>query len=259
MTAIYDPVLSRIVLESPLPALTYDLAADLEKRGLAPVEVRVGGQGVLALLHGPGTPAILVSRLLDALQPIVPEAIGPDDGLAPGEVIVRLGDAAVLTVDVRADSPALLARAATLVQQAGLRLGEQHLELQDGCRLHHNGAPVPSRQLLRWALARRGLVVSEQEQAASSPEMRDRMELRLVDSSLTGQPARERFGVQVLTDDLDAGEALRLRLESAGFTSCQVALRGDEEPAEEPRFRLFPGPFSTQRAPADLAMLRLAF
>ena len=47
---------------------------------------------------------------------------------------------------------------------------------------------------------------------------------------------------------MDAGEALPLRLQSVGFTTVQVALRGDEEGSEEPRFKLYPGPFSPQRA-----------
>jgi hypothetical protein len=77
MTSNYEPVPSRIVLESPLPALAYDLAAHLEQRGLAPVEVRPAGPGPLALHHGPGTSAGLVSKLLDALQPLVPDGGGP--------------------------------------------------------------------------------------------------------------------------------------------------------------------------------------
>src|SRR5687768_16790768 len=99
------PSSARIVLESSLPALGYDLAADLEQRGLGPVEVRSGGPGPVAVTHGPGTPASLLTRLLEALRPLAPESVGAEETLAPGELIVRLGEPASVIVDVRADSP----------------------------------------------------------------------------------------------------------------------------------------------------------
>jgi hypothetical protein len=254
MTSTYEPIPTRIVLESSRQALAYELAADLERRGLAPALVRSGTPSTLALTHGPGTSAVLVTRLLAALEPLVPETVGVDDNLEAGELVVHLGEPARVVVDVRGDSPALLARVAGLVEQLGLRVGEQHLELQDECKLHHAAAPALPRQLLRKALGWRGLVVTEQDHPpAAGAEVRDRIELRLVDPGLAAIPARERFGVQILSDDLPAGDALRRRLESAGFSSCQIVLRED---GDEPRFRLHPGPFSSQRAPADLARLR---
>jgi hypothetical protein len=253
MTAEIVP--ARIVLESARPALAYELAAELEQRGLGPVEVRHAEDGPPSLRHGPATPLQLVTRLLDVLRPLAPDTVGPDDALAAGELIVRLPEPGDVLVEVRADSPELLGRVAGLVEKVGLRLGQQHLEVQDHCRLHHASAPIAARQALRWALGRAGLRVEEQDHTVNGGDGGVRIELRLRDPEQAARPLPERFGVEIATDDLDAADALRNRLLAEGFAFCRVSLI-DEDGEEEPRFRLHPGPFSNTRAPADLARLR---
>src|SRR5262245_13883983 len=129
-----------IIVCSPLPALAYEMAADLESRDLGTVEVRTGGDGNFRICHAPGMPAATVRRLLSALQPLRPEHVAADNALSAGQIVVHTGELSELTgcsLAIRADSPELLARAAELVESVGMRPRAKLLEIQDSCQLHH--------------------------------------------------------------------------------------------------------------------------
>src|SRR5262249_47503178 len=128
MTPEKPPVtdLARLTLEASPASLAYDLAADLAGGGLGPVGVRPVSEGPPGVGHGPGTPAALVARVLEALRPIAFESVAADDALAPCEFVVRVGEPNRVSVDLRADSTELLDRAAVLVEQLGFRVAERH-------------------------------------------------------------------------------------------------------------------------------------
>jgi MoxR-like ATPase len=247
----------RIVIETPLSALGYELAADLEEKGFGPVRVLAGEGGPFEMRHAPGTPAAAVTRFLAALKPLVPDEVGAHDDVPGDAIVLRLGDfddLSACVVDLAADSEAMLGLGREVLDGLELRCSGARLAAQDIGRLHHAPGHVTVRRLLRWALARRSVEIDEQEH----PEWGDEsnvLQLRLRDAAEAKRPLRERFEVEVATDDADAVERLSERLRADGFRCRPVApLPG----RGQLRFRLLPGPFTQERAPADFARLRLA-
>ena len=248
-----------LTVETAMPVLAYDLAADLEQRGLGRVQVRPCEEAGLTLSHAPGLGASTIARLLDAIKPLEPEHVGAEQDLAAGQAVLRLGkpaDAGDISVDIHADSQAMLDRAGEMIEALGMKRGDFYLEFVERPLLQHGGAAPLPRQLLRWGLARLGCRVPDN--GGSGDGGSNSIELFLLDPVLAARPMRERFGVRLATDDLDAAEILRQRLEGEGFKVEQMELLAPETPADTPRFRIEPGPFSPRRAPSELARLRVA-
>src|SRR4029079_14407366 len=107
-----------LTIETSLPVLAYDLAADLECRGLGKVQVKPGPEAGLSLVHAPGLSAGGVARLLEAIRPLEPESVRIEQGLRAGHAVLNLGkptDGTESSVDIHADSQELLTRAGELV------------------------------------------------------------------------------------------------------------------------------------------------
>lgn len=248
-----------LTIETSLPVLAYELAADLETRGLGTVQVRPGTESGLALANAPGLSAGAIARFLEAIRPLEPESVTVEQELPPGHLVLTLGrpaDAGEVSVDVHADSPELLARAGEMVESLGMRRGESFLEMVERNHLQHNGAPLLARQLLRWGLARKGIKVPDSGPGTDTDT--STITLHVIDPDLASRPMRERFGLRILTDDLAAVEELRQRLEADGFRVDQIELLDPATMGDQPRFKLEPGPFAPRRAPSELARLRVA-
>ncbi len=248
----------RMLIQTPLPALGYELAADLEARGFGPVEVRTEESDTFEVRHRRGLSAAVIARLLRALEPLQPEEVGVSDDLGDADLVLRLGVEGTLgqcAVELHADSEPLLAQAGGAVSSVGLGRAASRLGVQDANQLHHNGGHLLARQLLRWALGRKGLTCEEVEHSEWGEDNRE-LQLRLCDPAQAHLPLRERFEVEVASDDPAVAARLCAQLVEQGFR-CRPALALPERP-EVTRFSLHPGPFGADRAPADLARLRVA-
>jgi hypothetical protein len=247
-----------LTIETGLPVLAYELAADLEAKGLVRVQVKPTDEAGLTITHAAGLAASAVTRLLDSIRPLEPENVNVDQEMPPGHAVFRLGKPADtdITVELHGDSQAVLDRAGELIEALGLKRGDTNLEFVERPYLQHGGAALQPRQLLRWGLSRMGIRVPDS--GPSGDGGTSSLELFLHDPELATKPMRERFGVRIATDDLPAAEALKARLEGEGFRVEHIELMPPEAPTDTPRFRIEPGPFAPRRAPSELARLRVA-
>src|SRR5262249_13924046 len=69
------------------------------------------------------------------------------------------------------------------------------------------------------------------------------------------RPIKERFGVEVASDDAAAGEQLRLALIDQGYRVDAVTALDREAPGR-PRFQLHPGPFTGEKGAGEVARLQ---
>ncbi len=250
--------LLHLTVETALPVLAYELAADLESRGLGRVQVKPCEEAGITLTHAPGLAASAVSKLLDSIRPLEPEQVHIEQEMPAGHAVLRLGKPAdtELSVDIHGDSQAIIDRAGELIEALGLKRGDTFLEFIERPHLQHGGAAPQPRQLLRWGLARLGVRVPDSGSTGDGGG--GTLELFLNDPDMASRPMRERYGVRIQTDDLEAADALKGRLEAEGFRVEGVELMPPETPADAPRFKAEGGPFSPRRAPSELARLRVA-
>jgi len=248
----------QITISTPLPRLGYELAADLETRGFTGATVVTADAEAYELRHGRAVPPGDIGRLLDMLKPLQPEAILSDDTLAEDAVVLQLADSVPLDaweVRLLTDSPSLQERCRDMLDTLGFRDCGKELGLQDKNQLIYGGASPFARHVIRWQLRRLGLKVDEQRQEDWADDDDDIL-LTLSDPALLTVPPAERFTIDISTDDYAAGELLRERLQSAGFRCLPLTLL-EESKALEQHINIDPGPFGGDRAPGDLARLRV--
>lgn len=236
----------------------YDLAADLEARGLGSVEVHTGPTRTFEVRHRPGLAGGEVAKLLEALKPLQPARIQPDPDLVGADVLLLLGDEAPLSaweVRVECDSADLAARVRDAADELGFRELETNVGIQDADTLKYAAATPFARQVLRWQLKKFGLKVKEQRESGWSDDDDD-IWLALRDPAQAGKPVKERFDVRVLADDPAQGERLLGWLREAGFRCRPVETLTEEQALDRP-FSLSPGPFGGDRAPGDLSRLMI--
>lgn len=120
--------------------------------------------------------------------------------------------------------------------------------------LRHGGAPSLAVRGLRWLFMRAGFEVVEAYLASLDPH---RIELDLVDPAIAAQSPRERFGMQVFTDDPADGEAFATRLRAEGFR-VQVRSIGESWLAQRsPRqLTIEAGPLTTHELAEELSAIR---
>src|SRR5262245_44202835 len=92
--------LLHLTIETGLPVLAYELAADLEGRGLARVQVKPSEEPGLTITHAAGLAASAVTRLLDFIRPLEPENVHVDQEMSPGHAVLRLGKPADTDITV---------------------------------------------------------------------------------------------------------------------------------------------------------------
>src|SRR5437763_6184299 len=138
-----------------LPRFGYDLAADLEGRGLGTVEVHTGPTRTFEVRHRPGLAGGDVAKLLEALKPLQPARIQPDPDLTGADVLLMLGDETPMSAweaRVDCDSPELSARVRDAADELGFRELETNVGVQDADVLKYAAASPFARQVLRWQL-----------------------------------------------------------------------------------------------------------
>ncbi len=248
-----------IKVVTAIPRLGYDLAAELEKRGFTDVAVSTSDQvDSFAMSHGRGIPAGEIARLLDALKPFQPEHISRDDELQPNEVRLLLGDTEPLDsweVRIHTDSTGMLERCRELLEGLGFRNVGQELGVQGKNALVYGGATPFARQVIRWQLRQAGLKIEESRHEEWDDDDDDIL-LTLSDPTLAGVPPLQRFAVEVLSDDPQAGGVLLERLRAAGFRCLPLAPLS-ENSARDAHISLDPGPFGDDSASGELARLRV--
>jgi hypothetical protein len=100
-------------LHTFLSRFGYELAGDLEARGLGTVEVHTGPTTAFELRHKPTVSGGDVAKLLEALKPLQPGSVLPDPDLDGADVVLNLGDEHALNaweVRIDSDSPDLAGR-----------------------------------------------------------------------------------------------------------------------------------------------------
>ncbi len=251
----------RVLIRTFLPKLGYDLAADLEARGLGPVEVSVGETKQFSLRHRSSVPAGEVARLLDAIAPFLPEECSVEDDLGDVDVELKLGDEKKLdTYEVHRDTDTepLGQKVKQVLDGLGFRDGGGSVSVRDHDQLLYAGASTFSWQLIAWHLRRLGIAVQgtkdpefDEEEGTDEPSIY----LSLRDPAEASKPLAQRYEVEVATDSYESGTLLVERLQAAGFRCKPVMLLEDSQAATKP-LTLDPGPFGGSRAPAELAKLR---
>ncbi|MFL5338560.1 MAG: AAA family ATPase [Gemmataceae bacterium] len=243
-------------LHTFLSRFGYELAADLEARGLGTVAVHTGPTAAFELRHKPAVSGGEVAKLLEALKPLQPASVLPDPDLDGADVVLNLGDEHALNaweVRIDCDSPELAGRVRDAADDLGFRDLGTNLGVQDADTLLYAAASAFSRQVLRWQLKKMGVKVREQRQTSWADDDDD-IWLSLRDPAAAGKPIVERFAVRVQTDDPAQGEKLIDWLKQAGFRCLPVESLPESQALEKP-FSLAPGPFGGDRAPTELARL----
>jgi ATP-dependent Clp protease ATP-binding subunit ClpA len=244
----------KLRLRTPLAAIAYDLAADLEARELGPIQVRIGEVESFELRHRRDLPAAEIARLLKKITPFRPELITPID-LQDADAELCLTEEGWLTDREAAlfcDSDALAATLTAQFAEVGVRVAQDNRSALDEDVLFHHEAPAFARQLLRWLLARHGVHVQERD----NPAWADNLGIVARDPALAGRPWIERAAIRIRADDAQEGQRLHDRLTAQGFRCRDVEDLDPREADAEP-IRLSCGAFTRKRAPTEHARLQV--
>lgn len=159
-----------------------------------------------------------------------------------------------LAVEVRLDDPYDRRAARALLDRfeaQSVKFSSEGRPLRS--ELRHGGAPSLLVRGLRWLFERRGFVLEE----SILPSLEaHQIQLDLVRPEVASRPARERFGIELESDDLIAASGLAARLRELGF---RVEIPPYEEILwqMEPRrsFALEPGPLVAHGLDEELSLV----
>jgi MoxR-like ATPase len=244
-----------IKIISPLTAFAYDVAGHLESKGVGPLTVHTAEVRAFRIRHKPTVPARDVARLLAGLDYMQPSDIASDDQLE-SDIEMWLGDPWArdeCEVTIISDSTAHLDKLRELVTGLGFGIGELSVRLLDEDLLMYGEAPSFPRQLLRWHVARLGARPLERQDS----DYEEHLCLMQRDPLLAGKPFTERFRVSIISDDDKIAQDLAERLGKQGFRVGTIAPLSEAD-ARQQAIGLRNGPFSSKRAPAESARLRVA-
>ncbi len=236
-----------IRIRTPLSVVGYELAAHLEGQQLGTVEVRIEDVEAYELRHRAGLPAAQVAALLRALAPFRPDFIHADAGLDGADVELALGDEGWLedrAVELFCDSDELAEALTRQLADLGMQVAHDHRWVLEEDVLLTSEAPSLGPQVIRWLLRRRGIDLAEREQPPFE-------EVKLVarDPAQAGKPWRDRAGVRVIADDVQAGQRLLDALQAQGFRCLPLESMPAARASEGP-ILLDCGAFNDRRAPA---------
>lgn len=248
----------QITIATSTPQLGYALAADLETRGFHGVMVNTCPVKTYSLHHGQAVPAAEVARLLDALKPLQPETIVRDEEIDPDQIRLNLGDEKPLSAwecRIQTDSPGMLEKVRDLLDNMGYRDLGNELGLQEKNSLVYGGATPFARHVIRWQMRNLGIKIEESRHEEWEDEDDDLI-LSISDPTLVGMSPQQRFEVEVFTDEIQAGDLLSERLQSAGFRVRPVQILRENN-ALQSLLNIVPGPFGNELASGELARLRV--
>jgi MoxR-like ATPase len=246
----------KIRIHSPLSTFAYDLAADLEAKGFAPVTVALGPTDRYEIEYKSSVPATDVSRLLEALDPLQPEKIGIADLQDPFDLELWLGaempedgcEAVLVT-----DSTGWARELRALTSRLGLGGTNEEVRLVDEDVVLYNESPAYFRQVVRWVLGRKGIRVGERQE----DDWDGNLCVQVRDPHLASKRYIDRYTVTVCSDDEAAVAGLVDTLTRQGFHCNPVVPLTAAEIAKEP-ICLKTGPFTRERAASEFARLHVA-
>lgn len=195
----------------------------------------------LELRYREGEGEARLTEILDRIKPLQPSVL-MDARLEDADAELYIGDAKPLgdwKVKIHADTEEISQQVRRFAQQAGYADGGHEMGFQRHAHLAYGGASPFARQLLRWYITRLGVQPVEEKRWGEDDHD---IWLYIPDPALAGKRPRERFEVEIVCDDYEAGRAVISLLEKAGFERLTLRVM-DTDAARLSKFALEPGAF----------------
>lgn len=195
----------------------------------------------LELRYREGEGEARLTEILDRIKPLQPSVL-MDARLEDADAELYIGDAKPLgdwKVKIHADTEEISQQVRRFAQQVGYADGGHEMGFQRHAHLAYGGASPFARQLLRWYITRLGVQPVEEKRWGEDDHD---IWLYIPDPALAGKRPRERFEVEIVCDDYEAGRAVISLLEKAGFERLTLRVM-DTDAARLSKFALEPGAF----------------